>query len=139
MRLFNKLDARGFHAYFLALTLLSASPSSFALDESTKKTLHFGLSAGMAFAGESFIAAKYPDLSPVVGGVVIALLPGVLKEVVDRHGGESTASNIHDLKLDLAGAVSGALLSNYIRKETGWSLFVSHRQPGYQIVMAKSF
>ena len=139
MRLLNTLDGPGFYACVLALTLSSTSPSSFALDESTKKTLHFGLSAGVAFAGESFLAANYPDLSPVMGGVVIALIPGVIKEVVDRRGGESTASNIHDLKLDLAGAVSGALLSNYIRKETGWSLFVSHRQPGYQIVMAKSF
>ena len=139
MRWLNTLNGPGFYAWVLALTLSSASPSSFALDETSKNTLHFGLSAGMAFAGESFIAAQYPDLPPVVGGVVIALIPGVLKEVVDRHGGASTASNIHDLKLDLVGAVSGALLSNYIRKETGWSLFVSHRQQGYQIVMGKSF
>ena len=139
MQLLDKLYAPGFCSCSLALILSSASPLCFALEESTKNILHFGLSAGMAFAGESFIAAKYPDLSPVVGGVVIALIPGVLKEVVDRNGGASTASSIHDLKLDLAGAVTGALLSNYIRKETGWSLFVSHSQQGYQMVMAKSF
>ncbi len=91
-----------------------------------KDLVHVGGSMILGTLGESY-ASGDADWSKhsVAAGVALAMVPGVLKEVVDSAQGYKSQASLHDLKLDFAGAVFGAGLSYLAREHLGFGLSVS--------------
>lgn len=122
---------------FCAGGMLASSAFSEAGSHETARNVgHFTLSAGFGFLSESYLNAYQPQLpSSVWGGIVLGMIPGVLKEVHDQQVGSTWAASRHDLVLDLVGAVSGALLSSYWRKKEGWSVLVGRDNQGLRLTL----
>jgi hypothetical protein len=84
---------------------------------------HYGFSAVFGFTSETIIHKNFTnlnDIEKVTYATLLGSTPGLIKELTDdRFSNE-------DLAFDIAGALTGALLSNYLNNNT--SIFVSHNQ-----------
>ena len=84
--------------------------NSFAFDD---KIAHFGLSALFGAGAETILHYRtdFEDVERVALGTLLGSVPGLAKEIIDSQedGNEFSGS---DLTADVAGAFSGALLSN---------------------------
>ena len=84
--------------------------NSFAFDD---KIAHFGLSALFGAGAETILHYRtdFEDVERVALGTLLGSVPGLAKEIIDSQedGNEFSA---RDLTADVAGAFSGALLSN---------------------------
>lgn len=90
-----------------------------AADSNSAK--HYGLSAVFGFGSETIIHKNFTqlsDLEKISYATLIGSTPGLIKEMNDDE-----FSN-EDMAFDVLGALSGALLSNYLNNNT--SIFVSH-------------
>ena len=88
---------------FIGLTSLNAADSNSAK--------HYGLSAVFGFASETVIHknfAQLSDLEKISYATIVGSTPGLIKEMNDDK-----FSN-EDLAFDIFGALSGAVLSNYL-------------------------
>ncbi len=91
-----------------------------------KDMVHVGGSLLLGTLGEAYASSDADwNKHSIAAGVAIAMVPGVLKEVVDSAQGYKAQASIHDLKLDLAGAVVGAGLSYLAREHLGFGLSLS--------------
>lgn len=84
--------------------------NSFAVDD---KTAHFGLSALFGAGAETVLHYKtdFEDVERVTLGTLLGSVPGLAKEIIDsRQDGNEFSGR--DLTADVAGAFSGAFLSN---------------------------
>lgn len=98
---------------FIGLTSLNAADSNSAK--------HYGLSAVFGFASETVIHKNFTQLSnfeKISYATIVGSTPGLIKEINDDK-----FSN-EDLAFDIFGALSGAVLSNYLNNNT--SIFISH-------------
>jgi hypothetical protein len=103
----------------LILSLLGVN--LFAEDSNSAK--HFGFSAIFGFGSELIIHKNFPNLSnfeKVSYATILGSTPGLIKELNDDK-----FSN-EDLAFDIAGALTGALISNYLNNNT--SIFISHNK-----------
>ncbi|RXJ83319.1 hypothetical protein [Arcobacter cloacae] len=93
----------------------------FAEDSNSAK--HFGISALFGFGSELIIHKNFTNLSnfeKISYATIIGSTPGLIKELNDDK-----FSN-EDLAFDIAGALTGALISNYLNNNT--SIFISHNK-----------
>ena len=82
------------------------------------KLLHFGISGIFGAAGESYLHSKSQLQTPerIVYGTLIGIVPGILKELYDdRQKDESF--DWCDMAANAGGALSGAIISNYINNK----------------------
>jgi len=84
--------------------------NSFAFDD---KTAHFGLSALFGAGAETFLHYRtdFENVETVALGTLLGSAPGLAKEIIDSQDDGNEFSG-RDLAADVAGAFSGALLSN---------------------------
>ncbi len=104
----------------MGLCVLGLSGLSAADSNSAK---HYGLSAVFGFTSETIIHKKLSnlnDIEKVSYATLLGSTPGLIKELTDDK-----FSN-EDMAFNVAGALSGALLSNYLNNNTTW--FISHNQ-----------
>lgn len=94
------------------------------MSESTRDDLHLAISAGTAFLGEQWVASRKPEWNSVIAGTAIGMVPGVVKEVIDRSRGYEMRNSRHDMRTNLLGSVLGALVGYGAREKLGWSVFV---------------
>ena len=89
-----------------------ACSSSYAVDD---RTLHFGLSALFGAGAETVLHynTDLKDVGRVAAGTVLGTLPGLAKEIADGQKSDNEFSK-SDLVADVAGAFTGALLSNLV-------------------------
>lgn len=102
--------------FFLGLASLT---SLNAADSNSIK--HYGFSAIFGFASETFIHKNYihlDDIEKISYSTILGSTPGLLKELTDDK-----FSN-EDMAFNIVGALTGAVLSNYINNNT--SLFIAH-------------
>jgi len=105
-----------------------------AVDSNSAK--HYGISAVFGFASETIIHKNFTELNDfekISYATVIGTLPGLAKEINDDK-----FSN-EDLAFDALGALTGAVLSNYLNNNT--SIFVSHSEENKstQVMLAHKF
>jgi uncharacterized protein YfiM (DUF2279 family) len=124
--------------FICVVMMLAGFPcaSSFAFDDTTA---HFGLSALFGAGAETVLHYRtdFEDVERVALGTLLGSVPGLAKEIIDSQedGNEFSA---RDLAADVAGAFSGALLSNLfnnavqVRIESGDGKHVS-------VVLGKQF
>jgi len=98
--------------FICVVMMLSALPcaNSFAVDD---KTAHFGLSALFGAGAETILHYRtdFEDVERVALGTLLGSAPGMAKEIIDSQEDGNEFSG-RDLTADVAGAFSGALLSN---------------------------
>jgi len=84
--------------------------NSFAVDD---KTAHFGLSAFFGAGAETVLhyRADVEDIERVALATLLGSMPGLAKEMIDSQQDGNEFSG-RDLTADVAGAFSGAFLSN---------------------------
>lgn len=84
--------------------------NSAAVDD---KTAHFGLSALFGAGAETYLhyRSEFEDVEKVALGTLLGSVPGLAKEIIDSQEDGNEFSG-RDLAADVAGAFSGALLSN---------------------------
>jgi uncharacterized protein YfiM (DUF2279 family) len=84
--------------------------NSSAVDD---KTAHFGLSALFGAGAETYLHhnTEFDDVETVALGTLLGSAPGLAKEIIDSQEDGNEFSG-RDLAADVAGAFSGALLSN---------------------------
>ena len=92
------------------LTILNAGDSN--------SVKHYGFSAVFGFASETIIHKNFTQLGDIE--TILGSTPGLIKELTDDK-----ISN-EDMAFNFAGALTGALLSNYLNNNT--SIFVTHSQ-----------
>ena len=84
---------------------------------------HYGFSAIFGFTSETIIHKNFTslnDIEKVAYGTLLGSTPGLIKELTDDK-----FSN-EDMAFNIAGALTGALLSNYLNNNT--SIFISHNE-----------
>lgn len=94
------------------LTILNAGDSN--------SVKHYGFSAVFGFASEIIIHKNFTqlgDIEKVSYATILGSTPGLIKELTDDK-----FSN-EDMAFNFAGALTGALLSNYLNNNT--SIFVT--------------
>lgn len=94
------------------LTILNAGDSN--------SVKHYGFSAVFGFASETIIHKNFTqlgDIEKVSYATILGSTPGLIKELTDDK-----FSN-EDMAFNFAGALTGALLSNYLNNNT--SIFVT--------------
>ncbi len=143
------LCVRAVAGAFVACTLMSAgvaradesSGTRNATLEQSKDIAHVAVSTAFgAYAESRWAKEAEPAWASIARGTAYGVVPGILKEVVDvQVGHEHRASVIRDLKQDLGGAFIGAVLSNVVRTQWGWSL--SGRKEGhhYEVLLGIPF
>ena len=92
-----------------------------AADSNSAK--HYGFSAVFGFTSETLIHKNFTslnDIERVSYATILGSTPGLIKELTDDK-----FSN-EDLAFNIAGALTGALLSNYLNNNT--SIFISHNE-----------
>ena len=97
------------------LTILNAGDSN--------SVKHYGFSAVFGFTSETIIHKNFSqlgDIEKVSYATILGSTPGLIKELTDDK-----FSN-EDMAFNFAGALTGALLSNYLNNNT--SIFVTHSQ-----------
>ena len=97
------------------LTILNAGDSN--------SVKHYCFSAVFGFASETIIHKNFTqlgDIEKVSYATILGSTPGLIKELTDDK-----FSN-EDMAFNFAGALTGALLSNYLNNNT--SIFVTHSQ-----------
>jgi len=98
---------------FLCVVMMLAGftcVNSFAVDD---KTAHFGLSALFGAGAETVLHYRtdFEDVERVALGTLLGSIPGLAKEIIDsRQDGNEFSGR--DLTADVAGAFSGAFISN---------------------------
>jgi hypothetical protein len=98
-----------------ALTILNAGDSN--------SVKHYGFSAVFGFTSETIIHKNFSqlgDIEKVSYATILGSTPGLIKELTDDK-----FSN-EDMAFNVAGALTGALLSNYLNNNT--SIFISHNE-----------
>jgi uncharacterized protein YfiM (DUF2279 family) len=92
--------------------MLAAFPcaNSFAFDD---KTAHFGISALFGAGAETVLHYRtdFEDVERVALGTLLGSVPGLAKEIIDSQEDGNKFSG-GDMAADVAGAFSGAFLSN---------------------------
>lgn len=84
---------------------------------------HYGFSAIFGFTSETIIHKSFTslnDIERVSYATILGSTPGLIKELTDDK-----FSN-EDMAFNVAGALTGALLSNYLNNNT--SIFVTHNE-----------
>ena len=84
---------------------------------------HYGFSAIFGFTSETIIHKNFTslnDIEKVAYGTLLGSTPGLIKELTDDE-----FSN-EDMAFNVAGALTGALLSDYLNNNT--SIFVTHNE-----------
>jgi hypothetical protein len=112
----------------LLFIFLFASPC-FALDLDTDKEKHLYVSAAIGALADSAIYHGVPYISPsgrIVTASVIAIIPGILKEVSDEN------FDTQDLVADAEGVAIGVLLSEVVNRSFFVSLSDKHAAAGIQ-------
>lgn len=98
--------------------------STVALNAADNNSLkHYGISVLLGGAAETVIHKQYmqwDDVDKVAAATAIGTIPGLAKELTDDHFSTS------DLAFDVAGALTGAILSNYLNNNT--TIFVSKEE-----------
>lgn len=92
-----------------------------AADSNSAK--HYGFSAVFGFTSETLIHKNFTslnDIERVSYATILGSTPGLIKELTDDK-----FSN-EDMAFNVAGALTGALLSNYLNNNT--SIFISHNE-----------
>ena len=92
-----------------------------AADSNSAK--HYGFSAVFGFTSETLIHKNFTslnDIERVSYATILGSTPGLIKELTDDK-----FSN-EDMAFNVAGALTGALISNYLNNNT--SIFVSHNK-----------
>ena len=92
-----------------------------AADSNSAK--HYGFSADFGFTSETLIHKNFTslnDIERVSYATILGSTPGLIKELTDDK-----FSN-EDMAFNIAGALTGALLSNYLNNNT--SIFISHNE-----------
>mgnify|MGYP006359023119 FL=1 len=92
-----------------------------AADSNSAK--HYGFSAVFGFTSETLIHKNFSslnDIERVSYATILGSTPGLIKELTDDK-----FSN-EDMAFNIAGALTGALLSNYLNNNT--SIFISHNE-----------
>lgn len=110
-----------------------------SLPQSTHDKLHFGISAAISFSAEAIVDGYFPETSSVTAGVVLALVPGVLKEIRDHAHGETYSKNWRGLEFDAAGALVGAWMPYYLRQHYGVTLFKDPKRKELTLQVAGEF
>jgi uncharacterized protein YfiM (DUF2279 family) len=84
--------------------------NSFAFDD---KTAHFGISALFGAGAETVLHYRtdFEDVERVALGTLLGSVPGLAKEIIDSQEDGNKFSG-GDMAADVAGAFSGAFLSN---------------------------
>lgn len=102
-------SAKCFICVVMTLAAFSCS-KSFAVDD---KTAHFGLSALFGAGAESFLHYRtdFEEFERVALATLLGSAPGLAKEIIDSQQDGNNFSG-RDLTADVAGAFSGAFLSN---------------------------
>lgn len=98
---------------FLSLLNLNAADSN--------SIKHYGFSAIFGLTSETIIHKNFEqldDIEKISYATILASTPGLIKELTDEK-----FSN-EDMFFNVAGALSGAILSNYLNNNT--SLFITH-------------
>lgn len=118
----------------LLLVALTAFINLHAEDSNSAK--HYGISAAFGFASETIIHKYYSELNDfekISYATVVGTLPGLAKEFNDDK-----FSN-EDLAFDALGALTGAVLANYLNNNT--SIFVSHSEENKstKVMLAHNF
>ncbi len=118
----------------LLLVALTAFINLHAEDSNSAK--HYGISAAFGFASETVIHKYYSELNDfekISYATVVGTLPGLAKEFNDDK-----FSN-EDLAFDALGALTGAVLANYLNNNT--SIFVSHSEENKstKVMLAHNF
>lgn len=101
-------------------TLSQAAEDQNASLERVKTSLHFGLSASMAYGAERYFAKHHPQVSSYWSAVGAAFSVGATKEVVDHLVKPGAKGSGKDVAVDLMGAMAGAWLSQALnaKKDT---------------------
>jgi hypothetical protein len=97
------------------LTILNAGDSN--------SVKHYGFSAVFGFTSETIIHKNFSqlgDIEKVSYATILGSTPGLIKELTDDK-----FSN-EDMAFNVAGALTGALISNYLNNNT--SIFVTHNE-----------
>jgi uncharacterized protein YfiM (DUF2279 family) len=98
--------------FICVVMMLAGFPcaNSFAVDD---KTAHFGLSALFGVGAETVLHYRtdFEDVERVALGTLLGSVPGLAKEIIDSQQDGNEFSG-RDLTADVAGAFSGAFLSN---------------------------
>jgi hypothetical protein len=84
---------------------------------------HYGFSAIFGFTSETIIHKNFTslnDIEKISYATILGSTPGLIKELTDDK-----FSN-EDMAFNVAGALTGALLSNYINNNT--SIFITHNE-----------
>ena len=105
---------------FLATIILVIVGANAADSNSAK---HYGFSAVFGFTSETLIHKNFTslnDIERVSYATILGSTPGLIKELTDDK-----FSN-EDMAFNIAGALTGALLSNYLNNNT--SIFISHNE-----------
>ena len=92
-----------------------------AADSNSAK--HYGFSAVFGFTSETLIHKNFTslnDIERVSYATILGSTPGLIKELTDDK-----FSN-EDMAFNVAGALTGALLSNYLNNNT--SIFITHNE-----------
>ena len=92
-----------------------------AADSNSAK--HYGFSAVFGFTSETLIHKNFTslnDIERVSYATILGSTPGLINELTDDK-----FSN-EDMAFNIAGALTGALLSNYLNNNT--SIFISHNE-----------
>lgn len=118
----------------LAVLALTSFVSLNAIESDSYK--HYGYSAVFGFASETYFQIQHPSLSnfeKISYGTIVGTVPGLVKELTDDEFSRK------DLAYDFAGALTGALISNYVNNNT--SIFVSHNseRDSTQVKVAYNF
>jgi len=109
-----------FKKSILALSLVCAGSLSASDSNSIK---HYGFSALFGYMGETILNKNYKtldDIETISYGTVLGSLPGLVKELNDDK------FSSQDMAYNFAGALTGALISNYVNNNT--TIFVSHNK-----------
>ena len=92
-----------------------------AADSNSAK--HYGFSAVFGFTSETLIHKNFTSLNVIERvsyATILGSTPGLIKELTDDK-----FSN-EDMAFNVAGALTGALLSNYLNNNT--SIFITHNE-----------
>lgn len=117
--------------------ILAVTASSTMLNATDSNSIkHYGYSAAFGFASETFIHKNYiylDDIEKISYATILGTTPGLIKELSDKKFSKE------DLAYDFFGALSGAVLSNYINNNS--TIFISHdnKHKSTQIKYAYNF